>query len=264
MKKWLGLAGPLLAFVLIAGCVTGSGQRAGVEFHTWSTLLGSAESRWQGPRSLLYTYVLSGDAAGGSPEVASNRERQNARDALAILLAEIQASQSASTVGGAGLLQHANQFVVPAQHYQGGKLTLAEFNFVKSVAILNRVRMALAPDMRARLDRPGPFLLAMRRPINEFSVAANEMAKPSVLVMLVDMSGAHRKAVPVYLSGFKAAVREGLPDNFTRAPVLRAEIASVALRANEAIPFIAAAYADTGKLLAPGSGGNDGSGGNHH
>jgi len=256
--------GAFLLLFVISGCVSENERGPGIDIHTWSASTASLDAPWQGPRTLLYTYILSGDAAGGNPAIASSKERTDARDALAALLAESQANQEASTGHEANLLQHANQFVVPAKNYTGQKLTLDQYDFTQSVAILNRVRMALDPEMQARFDRPGPFLLAMRKPINEYSVAQTATAKPSVLVMLVDMSGKHPKAAPAYMRGFKAAVRKNLPDNFEQAPMLHAEFASVVLKLNEAIPFVATAYAETGKLIQASNGGPDGAGGKAH
>lgn len=246
---------PAALLLLLGGCAAqyqaGTGQRDGVAIHAWTPVSKPAQAAWQGPRTLLYTYVLSGDAAGGGAAPASVRHAK-ARQALGNVLREVQSGQSAASLGEAGLLRQANQFVIPARDYSGGDLGLEHYDFALSAGFLNRVRVALNDEaLRRRLDQLGPFLIATLRPLNEQSVAADGMPRDSsALVMLVDMSGAHPEAMAAYINGFKDAVRKTLPGRFQQLSPLRAEFASLLLKTNEALPFIAEAYADTNKMLS--------------
>jgi len=249
---------PVALLLLLGGCAAqfpaGTGQRDSVVIHAWSPVSKPVQAAWEGPRTLLYTYVLSGDAAAGTAPESVRHAR--ARRALANVLREVQASQTAQSLGEAGLLRQANQFVIPARDYRGGEFALGHYDFALSAGFLNRVRVALNDEaLRRRLDQLGPFLIATRRPLNEMSSAeVGDRSDPPVLVMLVDMSGAHPEAMAAYINGFKDAVRNTAPERLRQLSPLRAEFASLLLKLNEALPFVAEAFADTNKMLSAAGG----------
>lgn len=215
---------------------------------------------WQGARTQLYTYVLSGDAGGDSGDGGSPARAQ-ARRALAALLREIQAGQPTSGVPERELLARTNQFVVPARGYTQGPLTLAQYDFALSAAHLNRFRLVLdSPDQQDRLAGLGPFFIATRKPLYELvhqGADGRWIVDTASPILLVDMTRAHPDAMATYTNTYRDAVRAALPESTTTLAPLRARFASALLKTAEAVPMVAEAYASTAKLLKPmGAGGN--------
>lgn len=268
----------LLAWVaIIAGCASSPGPQAlpapappapaapmpgvrdGVLIHTWTPTSAPPADAWAGPRTQLYTYVLCGDAGGNDGDGGSPMRAQ-AHAALAGLLREIQASQRAASVADGALLAQANQFVLPARGYAHGAFELRHYDFALAADHLNRARLVLsAAEYGRRLAGLGPFFVATRKPLGELVQPAPgggwalDTASP---VLLVDMTGAHPKAMAAYVNSYKTAVRETLPEQTASLQPLRARFASAVLRLAEAVPFVAEAYASTSRLLhAPASDG---------
>jgi hypothetical protein len=258
----------LASFVLLVGCgapvrvpepmpdpfsAVASLTRDGVLVHSWTPVGQAAGAAWSGPRTRLYTYVLSGDAGGNDGDGGSS-SRLRARQCLDGLLRETQASQRASSITEADLLQRANQFVLPARGYEKGAFRLEHYDFALAAGYLNRFQLALSkPEFAERLARLGPFLIASPLPLNELVKLAPDgrlVVDTSAPVLLVDMTESNPKAAPAYLNAFKDAVRTGLPEETTTLEPLRARFASVVLTTAEALPFVAEAYAGTRKLLA--------------
>jgi hypothetical protein len=121
------------------------------------------------------------------------------------------------------------------------------YNFRLSSEIRRRFADLLsdAPSLQARLDGPGPFLVATRWPVNEIvrdpqapaDVAANSH------VVLIDLSGAEPKSVALFVKEFKVAIRKSDVIADRELAPLRPAIVSSLLRMNAAVPFIASAYA---------------------
>lgn len=225
-----------------------------VLIHSWTPTPASPVESWGGPRTRLYTYVLSGDA-GGSEASSSTVTRQRAREALEGLLHEIQASQPTTAMSEPDLLREANQFVLPAHGYDKGAFRLEHYDFQLAAGYISWFKIVLAEtEIWSRLDRLGPFLVAARKPLAEL---VNRHADGTVTVeagaplLIVDMSDAHPKAAPAYMNAFKDAVRGVMPTETMTLEPFRARLASLLLTTNEALPFVAEAYAGTRKMLLP-------------
>ena len=238
-------------------------QRDGVLIHSWATTTQPAAAPWAGQRTRLYTYVLTGDAAsdlgGASPA------RLQARKSLAGLLNEVQATQTAASIDEAVLLRGANQFVLPARRSAAGpesaqrpgvqRFSTDEYDFDLAAGYLNRFRLVLdGPEFAPRLARLGPFLIATQKPVGEIvtqsadgSIAIDRAAP----VLLIDLTGSRPEAAPIYVDGFKQAVRFALPQQTASFQPLRAQFASVLIRFGEALPFVAEAVASTRSLIDP-------------
>lgn len=234
--------------------VTPVGQREGILVHSWSPTTQPASAPWSGPRTRLYTYVLSGDAGGNDGDGASPA-RVRARKALGGLLREVQANQRAASIGEAALLRRANQFVLPARHYEAGVFGLEHYDFALGAGYLNRFRLVLdGPEFAPRLARLGPFLIASRKPLDElviigpFGAVVVDQASP---VLLVDMTESQPQAAATYINEFKEAVRVTLPAETDTFDPLRAHFASALLKLGEALPFVAQSLASTRRMLAP-------------
>ena len=178
-----------------------------------------------------------------------------ARRTLDGLLREVQTSQRAASIDEAALLRRANQFVLPARHYESGTFDLVHYDFALGAGYLDRFRLVLeGTDLAPRLGQLGPFLIATRKPLNElivtgpFGVVVVDKESP---VLLVDMSESQPQAATTYVNEFKEAVRVTLPAQTDTLEPLRASFASGLIKAGEALPFIAQALAGTRHLLAP-------------
>lgn len=249
----------VLLLVLVGSCALtpeSPNVRDGVVVHGWTAVSQPPASAWMGPRTALYTYVLSGDAGGAVADQASPA-RERARRALGELLQEMQASQPASSIQEAELLRKANQFVIPARGGTTGALDLEHYDFVLAAQYLNRFRLLLPdPAARARLEGLGPFFLATLQPLDALVRTlpdGSTRMETDLAALMVDMTGAHPKSIPVYVGAFKDAVRKELPSQFTTLSPLRARFASILVDTGEALPFVAEAYAGTLKVFAPTS-----------
>lgn len=249
------LSASLLAFGL-AGCPSvdlnghRSGEREAVGIHTWSALTQAPQGEWSGPRTALYTYVLVGDV-GGNDAVAANPSITNARRALDELLKEVQAAQPVASIADKEVLARVNQFCIPAQGYTAGRLTLEHYDFALASNYMNRIRLVPLPtDMAERLSGVGPFLIGTRKPLAEIVVRAPDGAltiDTRSPVLLMDLSGQHAKSMPAYVKAYKEAVRSIDPSRSAMLQPLSPRIASEVLKLNEALPFVAEAYAGTQK-----------------
>jgi hypothetical protein len=256
-RRFARLAGAALALLLVlfGGCPLPekSGVRDGILVHSWTPVSRPPSAPWSGPRTRLYTYVLSGDAGGGNVEGASSA-RVQARRALGELLQEVQAAQRASSIHESELLRQANQFVIPARGYTTGMLSLEQYDFGLAAEHLNRFRLALPdPAVRKQLEGLGPFFIATLEPLDELVRTlpdGSTHVNANVVALLVDMSGSHPKSMPAYVNAFKDAVRGEVPTQFTTLSPLRARFASAVVDLGEAVPFVAEAYAGTLKTFS--------------
>ena len=238
-------------------------QRDGVLIHSWALTTQPASAPWIGQRTRLYTYVLSGDAArdlgGASPA------RLQARKSLGGLLNEVQATQVAASIDEAALLRGANQFVLPARRGAAEpgsvdrpgaqRFSIDQYDFELAAGYLNRFRLVLdGPEFAPRLARLGPFLIATQKPVGEIvtqSADGSISIDRTAPVLLIDLTGSRPEAAPIYVEGFKQAVRFVLPQQSTSFQPLRAQFASVLIRFGEALPFVAEALASTRRLIDP-------------
>ncbi|WP_428424254.1 hypothetical protein [Methylibium sp.] len=234
------------------------GERAEVLVHAWRALDRAPDEAWTGPRTALYTYVLVGDV-GGADAASGSAAVANARRALELLLREVQAGQAAATIADAAVLRQANQFCLPARDYTGGLFTLKHYDFTLATTYVNQLRLALqpVPELAGRLAGVGPFLVGTRRPLGEI-VARSPQGAPVIdtasPVLLVDLSGQHPKAMPAYVTAYKEAVRDIDAQRTAVLQPLRPAFASAVLKVNEALPFVAEAYAGTRKMFETAGG----------
>lgn len=249
----------LLAFCCawLVGCAT---QRApDVSIHAWHPLVQAPMEVWNSRRTALYTYVLVGDIGDGAAALpaADGSARARAYRALVNLLAEVQAGQSVGSGDDpnwtTAVLARTNQFCIPAAVDQARPIGPGDYDLRRAAAYLNVFKLALEANeaMAQRLGDTGPFLLATRKPIGEIVTQDAQGAvrvDTSAPILLVDLSARHEDAVPAYVTAFKQAVRKGVAGSTVLRP-LRAEFASFFLDANEAMPFVAEAYAGTRKLF---------------
>ena len=257
--RWRCVLSALWLAFGVAGCAcfdrggshaTPSAERDDIVVHTWRALTQVPQEAWSGPRTALYTYVLMGDV-GGNAAADAGAAAQDARLALGELLKEVQAGQPVTSISDRELLARVNKFCVPARGDGSGRLTLERYDFDLASAYLNRVRLVmLLPEMAERLGGAGPFLVGTRKPLAEI-VARTADGKLSVKtaspLLLMDLSGMHRKSMPTYVIAYKEAVRHIDPSQTALLQPLRPHIASVLLKMNEALPFVAVAYAGTQK-----------------
>ena len=258
---WRRLALSALSLALgVAGCAgdgfkhfppaTSGTEREDIVIHAWRTLTQPPQDAWSGPRSALYTYVLIGDA-GGNDAAGASPAAQDARRALDELLKEVQAGQPVKSIADKELLARVNQFCVPARGYRAGRLTLDHYDFDLAGSYLNRVRfVALSPDMSAHLGNVGPFLVGTRKPLGDLvrreadGTLTIDTRSP---LLLMDLSGMHRKSMPAYVFAYKKAVLRIDPSQSALLQPLGPHIASILLEMGEAVPFVSEAYAGTQK-----------------
>ena len=180
----------------------------------------------------------------GSPE-GLRPDKAQAYGALGVLLREVRGGVPLRE--GAADLDRTNAFCIPARRPVAGIVDLPGYDFELAGHYLNAFRVALEgnPPLAKHLDAVGPFLLATREPIGEILRRdANGVphVKSGAPVMVVDMSGRHEDAIPVYVSAFNDAVSKDLQGTTVLAS-LRADFASAVLVLNRAVPFVADAYA---------------------
>jgi len=242
----------LLVALGVAGCATEerSAERDTIVIHTWRTLTRPPEEPWSGPRTALYTYVLVGDV-GGNDAAGLSYATLEARRALDELLKEVQAGQPVASIADKELLVRVNQFCVPVRGQSSGRLTSDLYDFDLASSYLNRMRLvALPADMTEHLSRGGPFLIGTRKPLAEIVVRAPDGAltiDTQSPVLMMDLSGMHPKSMPAYVKAYKEAVRSIDPGRSAMLQPLGPRIASEVLKLNEALPFVAEAYAGTQK-----------------
>ena len=221
--------------------------RESITLHAWRGLAEGPQQPWMGPRTTLYTYVLVGDVSGAAGEGSS--EAVTARRALAELLAEIGGGQAVDAQAEAVVLRRTNQFLIPSTRAPDVPVMLQAYDFRLAAAYRARARIAFDGDpIGRRLDGPGPFLLAMAGPWPEAL-----KSEASGRVLLMDLSGHHPKAMPVFVTAFRDAVRDAARLDDQVLEPLRPRLASALLRTSEALPFVAEAYAGTRKLIEPGA-----------
>ena len=125
------------------------------------------------------------------------------------------------------------------------------YDFDLASSYLNRMRLvALPADMTEHLSRGGPFLIGTRKPLAEIVVRAPDGAltiDTQSPVLMMDLSGMHPKSMPAYVKAYKEAVRSIDPGRSAMLQPLGPRIASEVLKLNEALPFVAEAYAGTQK-----------------
>lgn len=227
-----------------------SAEREDIVVHAWRVLTQAPQEAWSGPRTALYTYVLMGDV-GGNAAADAGVAAQDARLALGELLKEVRAGQPVTSITDRELLSRVNQFCVPSRGEGSAALTTERYDFDLASAYLNRVRLVmLLPEMAERLGRAGPFLVGTRKPLAEIVARAADgtlSIDAGSPLLLMDLSGMHRKSMPTYVIAYKKAVGHLDPGQTALLQPLRPHIASMLLKMNEALPFVAEAYAGTQK-----------------
>ena len=186
---------------------------------------------WSSGVPNVLTYVLAG-AVGGDTYIGLDAEILQARENLKALITEIRAMPAVEELTP-DLVPATHLFCIPtkaspSQHY----------DYVLSTKYRLAIMRIASHEMAVALDRPGPFLVAMRLPY------ANLLNAPLTerFITLIDLSGAEPKAVPIFIKTFKKAVKkDGVRDK--ELSTLRGDIASVLIRADGAVPFVRSAYA---------------------
>ena len=99
-----------------------------------------------------------------------------------------------------------------------------------------------------KLDRPGPFIIATTKPVNELMTSARSDA------LLIDLSDVDTKSVVVFLNEYKKHIRQTPVSGAQELSSWRGKIVSALLGVNAAVPFISNAYASAkvpGATAAP-------------
>ena len=235
---------------LLASCASQGGvnvERPGVTVEAWRGLNTAPTAPWPGPRTAVYTYVLVG-AVGGREFSGFNAQIQRARRSLFELLKEVQSLQSASGIRDAELLRRANLFCIPTAGKSYEQVNEKNFSFDLASLYLNQFRLLLIEqgEISEHLNGTGPFLIAVREPVNEIVTRIRTgrlQADRNPPVMLIDLSGAHPRSIPMYVNAFKDSVRrEDVVESKVLTP-LHPAFVSILLKINEAIPFVGEAYA---------------------
>jgi len=227
-------------------------QRLEISVHAWRPLTKGPDERWDGRRTPLYTYVLVGDV-GGQDTREGDGVTINARSALKELLNEVQLRQRIEAVKPPELLEHANQYCVPSRNYSHGVFELRHYDFDLANEYLNAARVAFSkhPALTAHLTKVGPFLIGTRKPISEVvsRTGGETRIDSGSPVVLVDLTGRHPKSMSAYIRAFEESSRKLEQSDSTVLAPLRPAFASAVLRVNEAVPFVAEAYAGTEKMF---------------
>jgi hypothetical protein len=168
---------------------------------------------------------------------------------------------SASSELGARELTQANLFCIPlhpgAVAGEGDPLEAYDFALAGEYRRYIRQLISDNPTLAAHFRQPGPFLVAFRLPVGEVHREdRGRHPRPDSPndVLLIDMTGAPREVIPVYVNSFKDAVRkEGISTDVALTP-LRARFVAAVVRLDHALPLIEEAYAGAVKSFASSGG----------
>jgi hypothetical protein len=246
----------LLCALIACACASApSGERSGVTINTWRALDTAPEQPWQGARTRLYTYVLIGDIPAGA---SADESTAKALRALASLLPEVQAGRSLRAAGNSQLmpeeLMRANQYCIPAKDAGAASVDVQNYDRALASAYLSMFKLVLEANdrMAGRLAGPGPFFLAVRKPLSELATRDAQgklVIDTTSPVLLMDMSGKQAVTMPVYVAAYQDSIRRNLTDRDTTLRPLSPAFASALVTTGEALPFISEAYAGTKKLF---------------
>ena len=228
---------------------------SGVTINTWRALRTGPTQAWQGARTRLYTYVLVGDIpAGASMDASAARAERS----LSVLLQEVEAGQQLHRGDDPQLmpaqLALANQYCIPAKGAATSSVNLESYDRALASSYLSMFKLVVEAndDMARSLAGPGPFLVALRKPLPDLltrDAQGRWVVDSTSPVLLLDMSGRHERTMPVFVTAFQESIRRNLTGSSERLRPLSPAIASFLIDMGQALPVISEAYAGTRKLF---------------
>lgn len=230
------------------GAAIGTVVGQSITDHKWMPVSTPPGRKWTGPRPTYVTYVLAGEIGGANYD-GSNEKIAEARRNLAALVSEVksldpltpEASRKQRTAPGH---QGVNLYLIPEASTGSGAERRSVYDYYLSRAYRNRMvrELPVRNDVRTAFRGYGPFLIALKNPINDLdNNPAGSATDLSVELFMMDLSGAAEKSIPVYLSAFKDAIEKNGVKGVENYESWRADAVSFLLNLNQHVPLLATA-----------------------
>ena len=162
----------------------------------WRNVIDPAGTALDRAAREVFENVVTGDI-GGDRYDGQDQQVVRARENLIALLAEVRAQPPADDLTVLQMSQ-ANLFCIPMR--PGAALG---YDFRLATRYRLAVSAFLSDTLAARLQGVGPFLVALKVPVDELAAA-----DPSHLyVTLIDLGDAEPAAIAIFVRAFKSAIR---------------------------------------------------------